>query len=168
VADDAPLDAFQESLDSARLKEVYEHYKGVRRPAHVVAASAVFRADKIVTSKMSAALNSLDLSPDRYEILGLLSNTRGGRMSLKDLGRAVLSHPATTTYTVDSLEKRGLIERKPDPKDRRGVQAQVTPAGRDLVRRATKMLELIEWGMGDVTDEEAAVIARLLSKLHPS
>jgi len=158
----------KQALESARLKEVYQHYKGVRRPGHVVAASAVFRADKIVTAKMGAALNSLDLSPDRYEILGLLANTRGGRISLKDLGKAVLSHPATTTYTVDSLEKRGLIERKPDPKDRRGVLAQVTPSGRDLVRRATKMLELIEWGVGELTDEEAATIARLLSKLHPS
>lgn len=167
-APEAPQDSLDESLDSARLKEVYGHYRGVRRPAHVVAASAVFRADKIVTAKMSAALSSLELSPDRYEILGLLSNTRGGRMSLKDLGRAVLSHPATTTYTVDSLEKRGLIERKPDPKDRRGVLAQVTPSGRDLVRRATKMLELIEWGMGELSDEEAAVIARVLSRLHPS
>lgn len=48
---------------------MYEHYKSVRQPAHVVAASAVFRADPIVTARMSAALDSLELSPDRYEIL---------------------------------------------------------------------------------------------------
>jgi DNA-binding MarR family transcriptional regulator len=165
-APDGALD--DESLDSPRLREVLIHYSSVRRPAHVVAASATFRADKIVTAKMATALDTLKLTPDRYEILGLLTHTPGGRSSLKELGQAVLSHPATTTYTVDILEKRGLIKRRPDPKDRRGVLAQVTPAGRDLVRRATKMLELIDWGMGELSDEDAATVARVLSRLHPA
>lgn len=169
-ADDPSADAAldESMLDSERLRQVLKHYGSLRRPGHVVAASAVIRADKIITAKMATALGALDLNPDRYEILGLLTNTPGGRMSLKELGHAVLSHPATTTYTVDILEKRGLIQRKPDPKDRRGVLAQVTPAGRELVRRATKMLELIEWGMSEFSDEEAAVIARVLSRIHPS
>lgn len=158
----------ESALESVRLREVLTHYAKVRRPAHVVAASAVFRADKIVTAKMAAALEGLELTPDRYEILGLLANTPGGRLSLKDLGQAVLSHPATTTYTVDVLEKRGLLKRRPDPKDRRGVLAQITPAGRELIKRATKMLELIDWGMGELSDEDAATVARVLSQLHPT
>jgi DNA-binding MarR family transcriptional regulator len=113
-------------------------------------------------------LADLDLAPDRYQVLGLLANAEGGKMSLSDLSRAVLIHPATTTYTVDTLEKRGLIKRQSDPKDRRGVLAQVTPAGRELVKKATKLLEGIDWGIGEVTDEDAATVARVLSTLHPS
>ena len=158
----------ESSLDSAQLRGVLTNYSKARRPNLAVAATAVFRAEKILTAKMGTALNALELSPDRYEILALLTYTRGGRMSLKDLGNAVLRHPATTTYTADVLEKRGLIEREPDPRDRRGVLARITPAGRDLVRRAAKVLELIDWGLDELSDEEAAVVARVLSRLHPA
>jgi DNA-binding MarR family transcriptional regulator len=69
---------------------------------------------------------------------------------------------------VDTLEKRGLIKRQSDPRDRRGVLAQVTQAGRELVRKATKMLEGIDWGVGELTDGEAVAVSRALSRLHPS
>jgi len=89
-------------------------------------------------------------------------------MSLSDLGRAVLLHPATTTYTVDTLEKRGFVKREPDPRDRRGVLAKVTPAGREIVKKATKLLEGIDWGLGELDDADAQTLAITLSRLHPS
>src|SRR3954454_11257492 len=42
----------------------------------------------------------------------------------------------TMTNRVDRLAARGLVERLPDPKDRRGVLVQLTPAGRDKVDAA--------------------------------
>lgn len=157
-----------EDLEAPLLRNVLTNLGDARMPNHVVAATAVFRAEKIIKAKMAAALSSLDLAPDRYQVLGLLAAAEGGKMSLSDLSRAVLIHPATTTYTVDTLEKRGLIKRQSDPRDRRGVLAQVTPAGRELVRKATKALESIDWGVGELTDEDAAAVARVLSRLHPS
>ena len=157
-----------DDLDSQQLREVLNHFMDTARPPLVVAASAIFRANKIVYAKMAAALSTLDLAPDRYQVLGLLANSTGGKMSLSDLGRAVLLHPATTTYTVDTLEKRGLVKREPDPRDRRGVLAKVTPAGRDIVKKATKLLESIDWGLGELDDSDAEVLALTLSRLHPS
>jgi DNA-binding MarR family transcriptional regulator len=157
-----------EDLDAPFLRNVLANLGDARMPNHVVAATAVFRAEKIIKAKMAAALADLDLAPDRYQVLALLAAADGGKMSLSDLSRAVLIHPATTTYTVDTLEKRGLIKRQSDPKDRRGVLAQVTPAGRELVRKATKLLEATDWGIGEITDEDAAAVSRVLSRLHPS
>jgi DNA-binding MarR family transcriptional regulator len=156
------------TLEAPFLRNVLANLGDARMPNHVVAATAIFRAEKIVKAKMAAALADLDLAPDRFQVLGLLAAAEGGKMSLSDLSRAVLIHPATTTYTVDTLEKRGLIKRKSDPRDRRGVLAQVTPAGRELVRKATKMLEGIDWGVGELTDDEAVSVAQALSRLHPS
>jgi DNA-binding MarR family transcriptional regulator len=155
------------SLDSERLRQVLRQYGEGRRPAHILGASAIFRASKIVSSKMNVALSALDLSPDRYAILALLDDASQGRLSMTTLRRAVLSHPATTTYTIDALEKLGLVRRQPDPSDRRGVLAEITPAGRKSVRKATKMLEMTDWGLGELTDDEAASVAYVLSKLRP-
>jgi DNA-binding MarR family transcriptional regulator len=157
-----------ESLESPFLRNVLTHLGDAHMPNHVVAATAVFRAEKIIKTKMAAALSDLDLAPDRYQVLALLVAAEGGKMSLSDVSRAALLHPATTTYTVDTLEKRGLIKRQSDPKDRRGVLAQVTPAGREVVRKATKRLKSIEWGIGEISDDDAATVARVLSRLHPS
>lgn len=46
------------------------------------------------------------------------------------------------TNRVDRLERSGLVERRPDPGDRRGVLVRLTTAGRDVVDSA--MADLIE------------------------
>jgi DNA-binding MarR family transcriptional regulator len=163
----ASSDGFVADLESHQLQSVHEQYADLEHPSLPVVATAIFRANKIVNSKMAEALSSLDLAPDRFAVLGILANTEGGKLSLSDIGRAVLSHPATTTYIVDTLEKRGLVKRQPDPRDRRGVLAQVTPAGRELVKRATKALEATSWGVEELSDAEAASLAIALSRLHP-
>jgi MarR family transcriptional regulator, transcriptional regulator for hemolysin len=42
---------------------------------------------------------------------------------------------AATGSVIDSLEKRGLVERQPDPDDRRVWLVTVTRAGKDLVEQ---------------------------------
>ena len=160
--------SFGTALGSPRLQQVHEHFGDVRSPRRVVAASAIFRANKIVNARMEAVLGELDMTTARYELLGLLDHTDGGKLSLGELGRTTLHHPATMTYTIDGLEKRGLIERQPDPSDRRAVLAAITPAGRKTVREASKRLEEIDWGLSDLSEEEATALAVILSSIHPS
>ena len=47
---------------------------------------------------------------------------------------------SNVTLLVDRLEQRGLIERRPDPADRRVKQIAVTPAGRKLQRKVLERL----------------------------
>jgi len=159
---------FGADLESPRLRQVHQHFGSVRSPRRVVGSAAVFRANKIVTARMDAVLGELDLTTARYELLGLLDNTDGGKQSLGELGRTTLYHPATMTYTIDGLEKRGLITRVPDPTDRRAVMAEITAAGRKLVRQATKLLDQIDWGLSELSEGEATTLAILLSKIHPA
>ncbi|MBK5288689.1 MAG: MarR family transcriptional regulator [Acidimicrobiia bacterium] len=44
---------------------------------------------------------------------------------------------AATGVTIDRLQTRGLVDRHPDPADRRVWQIQVTDAGRALIERVT-------------------------------
>jgi DNA-binding MarR family transcriptional regulator len=46
----------------------------------------------------------------------------------------------TMTNRVDRLAARGLVERLPDPRDRRGVLVRLTPAGRSAVDGALEGL----------------------------
>src|SRR5690348_2124316 len=55
------------------------------------------------------------------------------RMRPTDLAQAVMLTSSGTTKRLDRLEAAGLIERRPDPQDRRGLLIELTTAGRELI-----------------------------------
>lgn len=77
--------------------------------------------------------------------------------------------PRTVTTLVDGLERRGLVQRAPDPHDRRAVLVSVTGKGNALMQE-------IEWGRQALADElvngltrdERVEFARLLNKIRPA
>jgi MarR family transcriptional regulator for hemolysin len=69
----------------------------------------------------------------------------------------------TVSGIVSRLEKRGLIERYPDPNDSRAKLAKLTPAGLELVTRAKNVgRALYENALDGISpDERAAMTANL-------
>jgi len=61
--------------------------------------------------------------------------------------RETLVTSGTMTNRVDRLEARGLVERLPDPRDRRGVLVRLTAAGRTTVDGALDALLARERGL---------------------
>jgi DNA-binding MarR family transcriptional regulator len=57
------------------------------------------------------------------------------------------------TNRIDRLAKKGLVERLPDPTDRRGVLVRLTEVGRDQADRA----------LAGLLDQERALLAELSS-----
>ncbi|HSP08029.1 MAG TPA: MarR family transcriptional regulator [Candidatus Dormibacteraeota bacterium] len=55
---------------------------------------------------------------------------RGGPTALGELAQDFHTSPRNVTGLVDHLERDGLVERVPDPDDRRSVRARLTEAGR--------------------------------------
>ncbi len=77
--------------------------------------------------------------------------------------RETLVTSGTMTNRVDRMVARGLVERLPDPSDRRGVRVALTPAGRDSVDAALDELLLREQELlRALTDEDSAELARML------
>ena len=72
------------------------------------------------------------LSSGRMGVLFRLM--RHGDTPLGDLAEALDSTPRNITGLVDHLERDGLVERVPDPQDRRSVKARLTEAGRAKIK----------------------------------
>lgn len=71
-----------------------------------------------------------------YDVLLELNAADGRRLRMQDLaGRTVLSRTRISRL-VDELVAEGLVERAPDPSDRRASFATITPKGRGALRRA--------------------------------
>jgi DNA-binding MarR family transcriptional regulator len=57
-------------------------------------------------------------------------------VSLGGLAEQMYAHPSTVSGIVDRLTTRGALRRDVDPRDRRGIQLFLTPAGRRLMRES--------------------------------
>ncbi|MEV5559483.1 MarR family transcriptional regulator [Nonomuraea wenchangensis] len=70
------------------------------------------------------------------------------------------------TGLVDTLEHNGLVRRVPDPKDRRSVLAEITPAGRAWMEAFRKPSQLAMRAMFQgFTPEELVVLRDLCLRL---
>jgi DNA-binding MarR family transcriptional regulator len=61
-----------------------------------------------------------------------------GPSSQRDLALALRIQPSNIVGLLDELERRGFLQRSPDPRDRRRHRVQLTAAGQRTLRRATK------------------------------
>jgi DNA-binding MarR family transcriptional regulator len=83
-----------------------------------------------------AALQPLGLSFGDFDVLNTLRRRDDEGTNPRDLARSSLITSGAMTSRLDRLERAGLIERKPDPGDRRGVLVQLTEQGERLAEQA--------------------------------
>ncbi len=70
----------------------------------------------------------------------LLVSAAQGPQRASELAAAVGVSRPTLTSLVDGLEQAGLVKRAPVPSDRRGIQLELTDAGREATARAEEAL----------------------------
>ncbi len=112
-------------------------------------------------------LKAAHLTPPQYFVLSLLGEHDG--RPFKELADALGCTAATVTGIVDTMEKKGLAVRSPNPADRRSLLVKMTEEGKALLK-ATPGLERI---FGScccevLSAEEMRILSRLLQKLSDS
>ena len=80
--------------------------------------------------RMTARLAGHGLMPPSFGVLMMLESSPERRMTMGDVSDRLIVTKANVTGLADTLEKRGLLEREADAKDRRKTWVRITPAGR--------------------------------------
>jgi DNA-binding MarR family transcriptional regulator len=111
-------------------------------------ATSIMRVQQVLIAELDGVLKPLDLTFARYEVLRLVSFSRAGRLPLSMIGQRLMVHPTSVTNAIDRLTDSGFVERIPDDEDRRRVYASLTTEGKRVLRRATKALMDIDFGLG--------------------
>ncbi|MNV88130.1 HTH-type transcriptional repressor NicR [compost metagenome] len=89
-----------------------------------------------------------------------------GSLSQNQLGRLTFMDPATTQGVILRLVERQLVERQPDPQDRRRTSVSLTRAGQSLVSTLLENATRAHHRTLDpLTPEEQATFLMLLSRL---
>jgi DNA-binding MarR family transcriptional regulator len=82
------------------------------------------------------------------------------------MGERLQVHPTSVTSIVRRLEAAGLVTRTPHPDDGRAILCEITPAGRDLVERATADLVAADFAVSGLTDEQLKMLWTVLEPLR--
>lgn len=118
------------------------------------------RATQIFIESFAAA----GLTPTQWAALARLAEE--GAASQNHLGRLTAMDPATIQGVIQRLERRGLIDREPDPEDRRRTRLKLSAEGAELVARFTATgAEVSALTLEPLTAAEAETFLALLRKL---
>ncbi len=134
----------------------------------MVAITSIVRGEQLLSSLVDTALRPLDLSFARYEALVLLYFSRHGSLPLGKLSERLQVHPTSVTSIIDRLEKQGLVRRTRNEGDRRMVLAEILPAGRAVVEKATDLVVNNAFSKVTWSESELQTIFKLLAHLRRS
>jgi DNA-binding MarR family transcriptional regulator len=109
-----------------------------------------------------AALAPYGLDGRELAVLTVLGS--GEPASQQDAAQRLGIDRTTMVSFVDTLEDKGLVARRPSTTDRRKNVVELTPDGRDTLRRATKAAEAAERKFLAPLSQTAA--SQLRSALH--
>lgn len=106
------------------------------------------------------------LTPSQFVVLSTLWGRDG--IPFKDLAAANWCTRPTMTGIVDTLEKKGLVTRQPNPEDRRSLLVCLTDNGRALQRTTRSMDAIFQNCCDGLNASETRQLSELLKKLDAS
>ncbi len=118
------------------------------------------RAIGVVIAESLASVETTVTMPQ----LRVLILASAGPLNVSAVAQDLGVHPSNATRTCDRLVRAGLIERNPDPDDRRHVRLTATEAGTRLLNkvmeeRRTRVVTILE----QMTEEDRTALADSLA-----
>lgn len=120
-----------------------------------------------LTRLQEESIDGLDLRYSDYTVLATLEK-EGARdgLPVSRLAQLVLRPMGSITQVLDRLAKAALVERIPDPNDRRMVLIAITEEGRRVAQRGTQVYEDIQRRvLADISPDELEAVDRGVRRL---
>ena len=125
---------------------------------------AVARACQLMQLTLARNMADLEIKPPHLDILINLYRFDG--ISQQELARKLLVGRSNMSMLLPLLEKRGLIERRGDEKDKRVLRLSLTASGRLLTEQAMEIqTALIDKSLESEPIEECLMVAQSMERL---
>jgi len=126
-----------------RVPDDFEHeFPGASRSAAEVAANLIRVAADFETQVERRIRDIAGLSTSGQQTLAILEGA-GEPLAAHVIAERLLVRSASMTSLLDTLEGRGVIERRPHPTDRRKILVHLTDQGREIVDKTLPALHAI-------------------------
>ena len=126
----------------------------------------IVRAGEAFVALANRALSGYQLSPAARQALAVLDGA-GEPLSPTEIARRLIVTTASVTSLLDTLERRGLVERRPDPADRRRLLVAITPPAQDLVRQYVPEVVALQGAvMNGISEEDRQQLIAVLTRIR--
>lgn len=123
--------------------------------------------DDVIQTYISHHMDKYELSPTAFNVLMILSRCEDKGCPMHELSELLLVTRANITGLVDSLEKKGLVERNNVAGDRRVRLARMTKAGEELLEKILPQhYANVRAMLSGLTNAEKETLSKLLTKLR--
>ena len=124
---------------------------------------ALLRTADMLTRGAAGVLKTEDLSSTQYNVLRILRGSPEG-LPCGEIARRLITRDPDVTRLLDRMEKRGLIWRARENRDRRMVLARITPEGLKLVDRLDEPVQKIHRKqLGHLGKDQLRALTELLA-----
>jgi DNA-binding MarR family transcriptional regulator len=121
-------------------------------------------SDAVSRSLAAVYAQRFNLTRDEWRVLAALAD-RDGILGT-ELGGLTTLDKMQVSRALTRMERDGLLEREPDPADRRNLLVRLRPAGRALYRKIVPMAQAREAYLLESLDaDERATLSAALDKL---
>ena len=154
-------------MEKDPIDEILDQWSDERPDLDTASLGVVIRVMTLYRSfrrEATRALESLDLELWEYDVLAALRR-QGSPYVLPAtrLARETDLSSGAMTNRIDRLESRGLVRRRPDRSDRRGVNVSLTAKGRKLIDKAIQYrLDSARDSLRALSPAQQRELARLL------
>ncbi len=144
-------------------------------PSSVLAAATLKCSGALLSAQTALArlidneaVAPIGQDPTIVDLLVRLDQATHNRLRAIELSRQLLLSPSHISRTIDRAEEAELVERGPDPDDRRASQVTLTPAGRKVVEGFAPRFEaIIDRVIGQtLSDSEVDTLVDLLGRIE--
>lgn len=148
------------------LMEIEQEIKQTRFRSeyHKAIINLVFSSNWLL-ERIRRILDKEDITHQQYNILRILKGSPSPLSTLQ-IRERMLDKMSDTSRIVERLIKKGLVEKKLCPYDKRLVDITLSNEGDQLLERLEKVNEDIDSIASALTDEEANSLNKLLDKLR--
>lgn len=121
------------------------------------------KAQQTVFQYFKAKLAEYDVTPVQYGILSCLWKENG--QTAKQIAASLCLDGSTVTGILDRMENKGLVQRTPDPNDRRAIRVVLTEKGLELEKPIQQVIEdANDEIMGVFSEGEKFLLKELLKR----
>jgi DNA-binding MarR family transcriptional regulator len=132
--------------------------------ARISAAFLIAQIGAHAADAFAKRVEKIGLTPPQAGILRMIAVSEG--LSQKDLATRLGILPSSLVALMDDLEKRGLVERRSDPKDRRPNALHLTAQGFEMLAAMGKVAqEHDEAVCAALTPAEKSQLTELLQRI---
>ena len=142
-----------------------QHYQVSTYTAQMSVGYLVKRAHSLMLDIMEPVIEQRGFSFVQYVVMSALRD--GIAMNPKVICTQFRHDSGALTRIIDQLAERGLLERVRRDRDRRKVELQLTPAGREIIESIIPLVvDKLNEVLVDFSKAEVQELLRLLVKLN--